>query len=166
MFRVATSLFVSALLLACSSESSGTFETEDGERGSYSIDQQSGETVARITTDDGTAEMRSGENVPVNLPAGFSLYPGASVVSNTTFSQADAKGSLVIMTSSATPEELSGFYRQQAEKAGIDIQLELSVEGGKMIGGESEDGHSFSFNANRESDETTAQLMVGEKMRQ
>lgn len=162
--RVAPCLVAAILLASCGSDASGTFETDEGERGSYSIDEQSGETVARITTEDGMAEMRSGENVPVNLPAGFTLFPEANVVSNTTFSQADAKGSLIILTSAAEPEVLAEYYRKQAEAAGVKIELELTVDDGKMIGGQSEDGHTFSFNANREGDETTAQLMVGEKL--
>ena len=70
-------------LAACSSETSGTFEGEDGETGEYTIDSSTGEATATITTEEGTATLRSGASVPVELPAGFTTYPGAEVVSNT-----------------------------------------------------------------------------------
>lgn len=162
--RATLCLAAGLILASCGSETSGDFETEDGETGSYSIDQDNGETVARITTDEGTAEMRSGQNVPVDLPAGFKVFPDARVVSNTTFSQSDSKGSLVILESDADPDAMADYYRKQAEDAGIKIELEMSVNGGKMIGGQSEGGTTFSFNASREDGVTAAQLMVGEKL--
>ncbi len=52
-------------------------------RVSYDIDARTGETSARHTDGDGTTTtMRSGEKVPVALPAGFAVYPGASVTNN------------------------------------------------------------------------------------
>lgn len=154
---------IAILLAACSSEKSGTFETDEGE-GSYSIDEDSGETSASIKTEDGTITMRSGENVAVDLPKGFTLYPGAKVVSNTVIAQDDGKGALVVMESDASPQEMGDFYKKQAEAAGVDISIQLTTDAGRMIAGQAEDGSSFSFNANAEDGKTVGQLTVQQGM--
>ena len=165
--RVTLAFFtpIALALAACGSETSGTFEGEDGETGEYTIDNSTGETTATIKTDDGTATMRSGSNVPVDLPDGFSLYPGASVVSNTVVKQgAGGSGTLVMMTSGDSPEKIAGFYRQQAEKAGIEIQMEMTTNGAQIIGGESGDGLTFSIMASPDGEGgTSAQLTVGKE---
>lgn len=150
-------------LAACGSETSGTFEGEDGETGEYTIDRSTGETTATIETEDGTATLRSGSNVPVDLPAGFSLYPGASVISNTVVKQgAGGSGTLVSMSSGDSPDKVAAFYKNQAEAAGIEIQMEMITNGAQIIGGQSQDGLTFSIMANPDEEGgTTAQLTVG-----
>ncbi|MEZ5695125.1 MAG: hypothetical protein R3E18_01440 [Sphingomonadaceae bacterium] len=150
---------IAIVLASCSSEKSGTFETDEG-KGSYTVDQTSGETSATITTEDGTVTMRSGENVAVDLPKGFTLYPGAKVISNTVIAQDDGKGALVVMESEASPQDMSDFYKKQAEAAGVDISIQLSTDEGRMIAGQAADGSSFSFNANAEDGKTVSQLTV------
>ncbi|MBD3728839.1 MAG: hypothetical protein IE933_03960 [Sphingomonadales bacterium] len=152
-----TSAAAVLLLAACGSKSEN----------SYSVDDKTGDSNATITTDDGTVSMQSGANVPVKLPRGFKLYPGAKVVSNTTIQQESGSGALVIMESGDTPQEMADYYRAQAESAGIEVKLQLSTDAGRMIAGESKDGVAFSFNANRgegsDAGKTSAQLMIGSK---
>ena len=102
---------LSLALAACSSETSGTFEGEDGETGEYTIDRATGEATATIETEDGTATLRSGSDVPVELPAGFTVYPGAEVITNTVVSQGAGSGMLVTMQSDDSPEAVAGFYK-------------------------------------------------------
>ena len=131
-------------------------------RGSYEIDPATGETRASFTDDEGAVTtMRSGERVPVALPAGFKLYPGARITNNTRVDQADGQLVLINLESEATPEEMVAFYRNQAEAAGIDVAMSLESGSMTMIGGESSDGTSFSFTATRENDTTQAQLSIG-----
>lgn len=135
---------------------------------SYSVDEKTGETTATVTTDDGgTLSVRSGENVPVKLPKGFKVYPGAKVVSNTTVAHDGGNGALIIMESADSPKDMADYYRAQAESAGIDIKLQLSTDNGQMIAGEGKGGVTFSFNANSDDDadgaKTSAQLMIGTK---
>lgn len=151
-------------LAACGSEKSGSFETGDGGEGSYTVDSDSGETTATITTDEGTVSMRSGGDVPIDLPRGFSAYPGAKVVSNTIIDQGDGKGSLVIMESEDSLDDITGYYRKQAEAAGVNIGVQLTTEQGRMLAGESEAGMAFSLNASEEGGKTTMTLMVGDKL--
>ncbi len=161
-------MFVSALagsLGACGSAESGEFTTEDGSDGEYAIDSETGETSARIETPDGTATMRSGANVPVELPEGFSLYPGATVVSNTQVKQGDnAQVVLLSFESEDSPEAIAAHYKSEAEAAGVDIQVDATINGGRMLAGEGTDGSVFSINTTREDGKTSAQLTTGMKL--
>ena len=163
--RAKIALAIAALCLAsCGSDASGSFDGDDGESGSYRIDEDSGETVAEIKTRDGKATIRSGEGVPVKLPNGFSLYPGAKVMNNTTFAMDDSSGALIIFESEAQPQAIADFYRKQADAAGIELELEMSINDGEILGGKSAGGRTFSLNVAYDGDVTTGQLMVGEKM--
>ncbi len=155
-----------AALAGCSGEGSPvtqeSAEPEDAPRGSYAIDSETGETRARHTDTDGTTTtLRSGEKVPVALPAGFSLYPGATVTNNTRVEQADGLLVLLNFESAAMPEDIARFYRTQAEAAGIEVGTSLQSGPMTMIGGESGAGTSFSFTATRKGEVTQAQLSVG-----
>jgi hypothetical protein len=162
--RFASVCLAALALSACGSESSGEFTTEDGEAGEYSIDNDSGETTMTVQTPDGEVSLRSGTDVPVDLPAGFSLISGADIVSNTIIDQGETRGALVTFTSDRTPEEIADFYRAEAEDAGIEIQIETSMNGGKMIGGENETtGTTFSVSAYPDEDGTTGQLTISEE---
>lgn len=162
MLRVTMALSLAGLLTACGSETSGDFTTEDGEAGEYSLDSESGETTASIETPDGTATLRSGPNVPVELPEGFSLYPGAKVVSNSTVSQ-NGRDRVVLLAfeTSDSSQEVAEYYKQQAENAGVEIQIDATINGGHMVAGEAPDGSVFSLNSSSEDGTTTAQLTTG-----
>jgi hypothetical protein len=150
------------LLAACSSEKSGTINTDDG-TAEYRVDQSTGETSMTITTDDGKATMRSGTDIPISLPKGFSLYPGTKVLSNTVVNQPGGSGSMVLFESEARAEQVLAYYKQQAEKAGFKIELEANMGGTVMIAGKREaDGGTFSVNASPDDEgKTTGQLIVG-----
>lgn len=163
--RLAMAGMAAVLLAACGSEPSGTAEGEDGTVAHYTVDESSGEVSARLDTAEGIATMRSGADVPVELPRGFTIYPGAEVVSNTVFEQADATGALVTMEAAASPEEMVAFYRKQAEAAGVEIATRMDTEMMQMIGGDAPDGATFTFTATRKDGGTSAQLMVGEAFR-
>ena len=164
--RLAAFTAAAIAIAGCSSESADTEAAEPEEevatRGSYDIDATTGETRASYTDDEGTTTtMRSGEKVPVSLPAGFAVYPGARVTNNTRVEQADGLLVLLNLESEATPDEMVAFYRKQAEAAGIDVETTLTTGPMTMIGGEDGDGTSFSFTATREGDVTEAQLSLG-----
>jgi len=162
--RTLLTLSAAALLLtACGSSDEGTIEAEDGETVAYEVDRDGGDTSMRITGEDGQEMViNSGTGSAVDLPDGFSLYPGASVVSTTTMNQGDGQGALVIMQSDSSPEDMVSFYRRQAEAAGVQIQMEMTTNGSMMIGGEGENGQTFSFNASGADGTTTGQLVVGQ----
>ena len=162
--RLAAFATAALALAGCGGEGA---DAENGEevaapRGSYAIDAESGETRARHTDADGTTTtLRAGKAVPVVLPEGFALYPGARVTNNTRVEQADGLLVLLDFEVEARPEDVTGFYRQQAEAAGIDVATALENGPMRMIGGESADGTSFSFTATRKGEVTSAQLSIG-----
>ena len=150
-------------LTACGSETAGEFTTEDGETAEYTIDSDTGETSMTVDTEQGAVSMRSGADVPIDLPAGFSMIDGAQVSTNTVIDQAGSRGALVNFTTSKTPDEVFAFYREQADAAGIDIQIETKMNGGGMIGGENAaTGLIFSVTAYPGDGGTTGQLTIGE----
>lgn len=157
-------LTASALLLAaCGSETSGEFTTEDGGNAEYTIDKNSGETSMTVKGPDGTATLRSGAEVPVSLPDGFSLFPGSKVVTNTVVNQPDGQGTMVMFEAAAPADKIVAHYRDQAKAAGFDIQLEMNSNGTLMIGGErKDDGATLSVTATS-GDTTTGQIIIGTK---
>lgn len=153
------------LVAACGSETSGEFTTEDGENAEYTIDKATGETSMTVKGPDGTATLRSGADVPVNLPDGFSLFPGSRVVTNTVVKQPDGQGTMVSFESDAAADAVIAHYRKQAESAGFDIQIEMNTNGTRMIGGERKaDGSSMSITASgNDGAATTGQIIIGTK---
>lgn len=150
-----------AVLAACGSEQSGTITGENGEEATFTIDQNGETTEIRATGDDGEeVVINAGEGV--KLPLGFSAYPGAKMVSNSTVTANDGGGSIVYMMTDDSPEKVKAFYRAQAEAAGISIQMETTTNGAHMIAGEGEGGKNFMMTATSKEDGTGVQLMVGQ----
>ena len=173
--------FALAGLAACGqSGKSGEFVSDDGREGQYVIDDETGETTASIATEDGTLKLRSGADVPIDLPGGFALYPGARVISNTLVTRelesggegsagtdsgrdgADSgrDGAMVIFESDDSPAQIAQFYRDKALAAGIELQIDAELNAAMVLAGEGADGLIFSLNAAREEDVSAAQLMV------
>jgi len=148
-------------LAACGSEKSGEFTTPEGDKGEYTIDKQSGETRMTITSKDGEATLRSGADVPVSLPKGFSLFPGSKVVTNTVVDQPDGKGTLVSFEAAAPAEKVIAHYRDEAKAAGFAIELELTTNGTTMLGAQrKEDDTTLSVTATN-GEKTTGQIIFG-----
>jgi hypothetical protein len=153
------------MLAACGSETSGEFTTDDGGNAEYTIDKDTGETSMTIKGEDGTATLRSGTEVPVSLPQGFSLFPGSKVVTNTVVNQPDGMGTMVMFEADAPADKVIAHYRDQAKSAGFEVQLEMTTNGTVMIGAEREaDGSSLSVTASAgDGGKTTGQLIIGSK---
>jgi hypothetical protein len=158
---------IAALLAACGSETSGEFTTEGGESAEYTIDEKSGETRMTVDGPDGPATLRSGAEVPLSLPKGFSLYPGAKVVTNTVVKKPDGTGVMVMFETPDAPDKVIAHYRREAEAAGIAISVAMTTDRTVMIGGEDKGGRlTFSANANAGADDgepTSVQLIIGSK---
>lgn len=152
-------------LSACGSETSGEFKTGDGKDAEYTIDKETGETTMTIKGEDGDATLRSGADVPVTLPDGFTLFPGSKVVSNTLVKQPDGQGTLVTFEAAAPADKVVAHYRDAAKAAGFDIQLEMNTNGTMLVGGERKaDGSSLSVTATTGDDgKTTGQIIIGTK---
>jgi hypothetical protein len=156
---------VALMLSACGSETSGEFTTADGENAEYTIDKDTGETSMTIKGEDGEATLRSGADVPVKLPAGFTLFPGSKVITNTVVNQPDGQGTMVAFEADAPADKVVAHYRDAAKAAGFDIQLEMTTNGTVMIGGERKaDESSITVTATTGDDSaTTGQIIIGTK---
>lgn len=155
-------LFVAAALVAlaaCGSERSGTVTNEDSTM-DYTVDGD-GEFSADITTEDGSGTIRSGKKVAVDLPDGISVYPGANVISNTTFDSEAGQGGMVLMESGDSVDEVLSYYRKQAEAAGVEIKTTMETGDMAMFAGEKADGTSVSVNASKSDDGSSVSLIIG-----
>jgi uncharacterized lipoprotein len=152
-------------LAACGSQTSGEFTTEDGENAEYTIDKATGETTMTVEGPDGTATLRSGVDVAVDLPAGFSMFPGAKVITNTVVNQPGGKGTMVMFETDAAADKVLAHFRKEATDAGFEIQIDANMNGSLMIGGERKaDGSTLSVTTTQsEGDATTGQLIIGSK---
>lgn len=141
---------ISALALsACGGgDQSGTVEGEDGETVTYSVDQD-GDTYNLSVNDDSDrkASMQVGDDIAAEFPAGFSLYPGASVTQNATFSEGDGVGVMIGIQSSDPAADLIAFYRAQAVATGIAIDSEGSTSGMRVVSGSGPDDVNFTLSA-------------------
>ncbi len=149
------------LLASCGGpDAEGTIETEDGDV-TYSVDGDGDEVNIDMTGPDGEqVSIRSGAKS--DLPDGFSVYQGATVVTSAKIDTADGNGAVVVLSTDAAPGDVIAFYREQAEAADVEIESEITVNGMQMIGGEGPDGLTFSASASLGDDgATTVQLTVG-----
>jgi hypothetical protein len=146
-------------LTACGSENSGTVETPEG-TAEYSASQDGKEGTLTLTGEDGEVKIASGADQNVELPEGFSLYPGSTVVVSSTTSHAEGSGVRVVMSTDASPLQVAEFYRKQARAAGI-TNLSEATQGSQLnIVGQGDDGTSFTFAAMPGEGATSVTLMI------
>jgi len=165
MIRVGALPVAFALALAaCGSEPADSGNGSEGAKSTstdYTIDTDTGEERMVIATPDGDVAMRSGSDIPIDLPEGFSMMDGAEVTRNTVIDQADGKGALVTFETNDAPEAVANYYRAQAQAAGIDIEVDMTVNESRVIGGKNGSGTTFSLSATPKDTGTRAQLVVG-----
>ncbi|MEM6266354.1 MAG: hypothetical protein AAF707_02425 [Pseudomonadota bacterium] len=150
------------VLAACGMGESGEITTEDGETVSYDIDSEGdGESTVRISGEDGEAIARTGSNVKADLPDGWSVYPGANVVSVMNMNSDDNTGMTVMMETNAAPDKIMAHYRKQAEAAGLEIELEMNSAGNTMLAGSDDNDRNFSISVLGDpGDDQVANLML------
>ncbi len=158
--RAIAVLLTVSMLVACSdaSEDAATLTAPDGE---VTIDDTERGDI-RITSKDGasvTVDQRGGNDA--QWPEGFDPYPGATVTSDIAMGGEGRAGKIIAFTSSDAPAVVADFYRRQAEAAGFEIEMELTVNEGRMLAGERTDGTGFAINASADEGGTSASLTVG-----
>lgn len=131
-----------ALLLVCAAAVLlGGCDAQDADAaaasppGEHSIDPATGERRMVIHREDGPTTLRAGAAVPVDLPAGFSLFPGARVVSNAIAARPGGQGVLLTFEADAPAPELIAHTRREAEAAGFSIDVELDTGETRTIAG-------------------------------
>lgn len=158
--RALAALLGMAMVAGCAdtNEDGTTVTTSEGEA---TIDD-TGNGEVRITSKDGasvTIDQRGGNKA--QWPDGFNPYPGATVTSDIAMGGGKKSGKIITFTASDSPADVAQFYRRQAEAAGFAIEMEMSVNGGKMLAGVKPDGTGFAINASADGDGTEASLTVG-----
>ena len=104
--------------------------------------------------------MRSGRDVPLLLPPGFSLYPEAEVTNNTRVERADGVLLSLDFTSADAPEQLIEYYRAEGEAARYAIETRLDAGPTRIISGQAPNGDTLALLAVREGATTKAHLSI------
>lgn len=125
----------------------------------YSRDPLSGEIVARIKPPgEPAATLRSGPGVPPRLPAGFALYPGASVISSTVVERAGRERTLLVFETPDPLPDVIRYYRSLALEAGAELTLDLPAEDRGSLGGILPTGRAFALAGRRMGSRTRVEL--------
>lgn len=149
-------------LAACGSETSGTFTNEDGDEGSYSFENEDGEFSANVTDGDTRLSINAGGDNAVDLPYGFTIYPGAKVLGNISIDQADGEAAILTMTTTESAKNVANHYKREANAAGITIKEEMNRDEMSILSGESAEGVGFNLSASPTGDGlTSVSLMIG-----
>lgn len=114
----------------------------------------------RIAVDDRTVELRSGVAVPVTLPPGFTIYPGAEIIRNTRVERDGRQLTLVEFETTDPLAKVVLFHRAQAQAAGVSLTLDIDGTSAASIGGRTALGGDFALTARRGSDRTIVELSV------
>lgn len=160
-----TPLSAALLLAACGDGSSGTIFGEDGERVDYAIDDAgdgSDIVTSKITGPEGqVVERQEGSDVPVQLPDGFSVYPDAKIVNNSVTKMGSASGTTLILESEASPSEIAAFYKDQAEKAGMEIKIDVEMDTSHAVAADRDsDNTKLTASARRDEGAETTTVML------
>lgn len=151
-------------LAACGEkeQASGTVVGADGEKATYKVTEKDGESKLTIKSDKGSAEISTGKDGTA-LPAGLSLYPGATVTSSMrmTSDEKGKSGTVLSFESADAPDKIVAFYRAAAAKAGYQIGSEMKTGEMEMLTGKNAAEDGFTLTASREGDKTNVSLIGG-----
>lgn len=153
-------LAVLAMTYLDASNLPGAGDTGPSTATEHTIDPETGETRITIRQNDGIATLRSGPNVPVTLPMGFSLYPGARVVGNSLVTRSGgSQNTLLTFDTDASAAQVIAHYREQAKAAGFAIALEAETGDTFIMVGER--GSAKISATATQGTPTTGQLVIG-----
>lgn len=150
------------LLAACGDPATGAYASGEYEPADPASPPAAKPTRSAITGPDGERVVQeTGSEVAVSLPKGFSLYPQALVISNTVTRSAKASQSTLMFRTTDAPADIAEFYKAQAEKAGMDITIDLNFDEHFTIAGDrATDGTQMTVTASREVGEEVSTAML------
>lgn len=105
--------------------------------------------------------MRSGPNVPLHLPPGFTVYPGAKVAANTVVESDGRRRTLLVFVSPDPVAKVIAFYRTQAVAAGSALSFNLEGDERASLGGALRNGEAFAIAARRRDGGTRVEFATG-----
>lgn len=95
--------------------------------GEHVIDPATGETRITINGKEGPAILRAGPAVPVSLPQGLSLPPGAQVTHSARVTGPRGVSTLITFTADSPPAAIARHTREAAVAAGFAITVDLTA---------------------------------------
>ena len=107
-------------------------------------------------------QTRVGGDIEVDLPAGFSVYPGAKIVATNAVTLPEGKGHTVFMQTQDPVAEVADYYRQQASAAGIEFSNEMNSGDTQLLAGKAPSGTAMNMMVATNDEGTTIQLTVSE----
>ncbi|MBH5323134.1 hypothetical protein [Aurantiacibacter sediminis] len=116
---------------------------------------------------DGTAssEAEGEEAVAIadeQMPEGFSLPEGTQIVSSTSVDIAGGAGTVLLLDSTLSTEELEEHFAEEARAAGFNLTEGINATGQRQVSGETPDGLMFDFAAaSTPTGPTRASMAVG-----
>lgn len=170
MRKIIISATLVLALAACNKDKSATITTADGKEVKISMPDSSNEGgTIKMQSADGSGSFTYGANAAKQtLPLGLPVYPGAQVSTAMTGSQ-DGKtgGMFTIESKDATAEQITLFYKAQAEKLGMTTENGdvTPLSGANMAGfrAKGADGKSMVLSARPggPNGETHAMIIIG-----
>lgn len=154
--RLIPALLAAALLASCAEQ-----EPKHPDAGPSVAEAEltSGEERLQIAPKGEAATiLRSGPQVPLRLPRGFTLYPGAEIISNTVVQREGVPRVLLVFETSEGLNKVMAFYRAQAKLEGIPLSLDLGAEEQASIGGSLPGGGKIAISARRTGDTTRVEF--------
>ncbi len=159
-------LFAALSLSACGDEPNDGMPGEEGAQAEYSLpgaSSSSEETSSSIKGPNGEEVVaKTGGDNDSSLPEGFSIYPGAKVVENTSVAEPGGQSSVTMMLESADgPEKIASYYKDLAEKAGMEIKIDMALDTSHTVGGDrASDGAKMTVSATREPVSGATEVML------
>ncbi|MEP0190518.1 MAG: hypothetical protein ABJP70_07850 [Erythrobacter sp.] len=159
-------LFAALCLSACGEEPNDGMPGEEGAQVEYAptgASSSSEEQSSSIKGPEGEeAIAKSGGDNDSSLPKGFSIYPGAKVVENTSVAEPGGQSSVTMMLESTDgPEKIASYYKDLAEKAGMEIKIDMALDTSHTVGGDRDsDGAKMTVSATREPASEATEVML------
>lgn len=159
-------LIATLCLSACGEAPNDGLPGEEGAQAEYApagASSSSEEQSSSIKGPGGEeAVAKSGGDDGSSLPKGFSVYPGAKVVENTSIAEPGGQSSVTMMLESAdAPEKIAAYYKDLAEKAGMEIKIDMALDTSHTVAGDrASDGAKMTVSATREPAATASEVML------
>lgn len=126
----------------------------------YTIDPATGEHRMTIEREDGEVRLRSGAEVAVALPEGFTLFPGTKVRENARVTRSGSEAMLLTFEADAPAEEIVAHYRDAAKAAGFAIEVDLDTGGSRTVSAVRADDDATLTVTATDGTPTTGQLFI------
>ncbi|MDX3883291.1 MAG: hypothetical protein QHC65_02630 [Sphingomonas sp.] len=151
-------LALAAALSGCGKSGTAGKDSAGGDA-SYQLSESNGQSTLTVRSDKGTARIVSGTG-DAALPAGLSLYPGATVTSSTRITgEATARSTILSFDTPDMPAQVIAYYKAGAQKAGYAVDAEVKAGTMEMLNGKHGKEGGFTLTANREGGKTVVSLL-------